>query len=79
MEELHNALVEVILVGRKPRVRPVGDSRFVWFPRALRIPGAFYRVEWLRTRHLGAKSWTASGSIRLVIEPIAVHQFPGAA
>lgn len=64
--EVRNALVEVVLVGKKPRVRPVGDERYVWFPRSLRIPGARYCVEVLRSRHDGEKSWTAAGKISRV-------------
>lgn len=64
--EVRNALVEVVLIGKKPRVRPVGDQRFVWFPRNLRIVGARYQVELLRSRHDGEKSWTAAGRISRV-------------
>lgn len=63
--ERRNAIVEVVVVGKRTRVRPVGDTRFVQFPRSLRLAGARYQVEVLRP-NAGGKSWRASGELRRV-------------
>jgi hypothetical protein len=61
---LERAMVEVVTDHGRARVKPVGLTGWVKFPRRLREPGALYVVEKLSPRPGGA--WTASGRIRRV-------------
>ena len=57
-------VVEVVLDGDRPRVRPVDRAGWVRFPKRLRDVGARYRVERLTPIRGGA--WAATGRIRRV-------------
>lgn len=63
-EAAAGVVVEVVLDGERPRVRPVDRAGWVRFPKRLREPGARFRVERLVPIRGGA--WAATGRIRRV-------------
>lgn len=63
-EHRGGVIVEVVLDGKRPRVRPIDRTGWVRFPEHLRTVGAHYAVEELTPLRGGA--WTVRGRIRRV-------------